>query len=190
MGAGEVARSEEVHELVAGFDRLSREEMARLLSEPREDGRAAEQLVEGTLWLVLETARSRHTETIPLDDLFQEGSTALVTLVHGLDPQRPLSPNQFQDRVRQVVGQVMDSLVAEEEAARREDLRWAADSERLFAAEVELRLNSEIAPTDGQLAAHLGWPEERVVQLRRAVGEARSQHDVELMDILGEIEGS
>ena len=185
-----MARSEDVHELVAGFDRLSREELARLLSEPREAGWAAGKLVEGTLWLVLETARSRDSETIPLDDLFQEGSTALVTLVHGLDPKHPLSPDQFQERVRQVVGQVMDTLVAEEEAARREDLRWAADSERLFGAEADLRLNSEVAPTDRQLAANLGWPEERVVQLRRAVGEARSQHDVELMDILGEIEGS
>jgi hypothetical protein len=84
----------------------------------------------------------------------------------------------------------MDALVADEEAARVEDLRWAADAERLFAAEAELRLDSDTAPTDLLLAAHLSWPVARVAQLRVAVEEARSQHDVELMDILGEIEGS
>lgn len=188
----ELAQPQDVRQLTAGFRRLSKERLKQLLGSSPESGSragAAQQLVEGTLWVVLDAAEAHQSEMLPLEDLFQEGSSALVTVVHGLDPRQPLSPDQFLGRVRQAVVQVMDSLVAEEEAARLEDLRWAADAERLFAAEAELRLNSATVPTDLQLAAHLSWPEARVAQLRRAVDEARSQHDVELMDILGEIEG-
>ncbi|HVB53234.1 MAG TPA: hypothetical protein VNF24_03455 [Candidatus Acidoferrales bacterium] len=189
----EPAGPQDVGQLVAGFPRLSGKQLKALLANspgPESRAETAQQLVEGTLWAVLQAAESHHSETLPVEDLFQEGSTALVTVVHGLDPYRPLSPDQFLGRVRQAVGQVMDSLVAEEEDARLEDLRWAADAERLFAAEAELRLDTDTVPTDLQLAAHLSWPVARVAQLRRAVDEARSQHDVELMDILGEIEGS
>jgi len=189
----ELAGPQDVRQLVVGFPRLSQDRLAGLLGgPPASDSRVdpAQQLVEGTLWVVLEAAEAHRSATLPLEDLFQEGSTALVTVVHGLDPTNPLSPDQFLGRVRQAVGQVMDALVAEEEAARVEDLRWAADAERLFAAEAELRLDSDTAPTDLLLAAHLSWPVARVAQLRVAVEEARSQHDVELMDILGEIEGS
>jgi len=191
--ADALATPQSVHQLVAGFPRLTEERLTELLSRPPAAGStpdSAQQLVEGSLWVVLQAAEAHQSETLPLEDLFQEGSTALVTVVHGLDPSHPLSPDQFRGRVRQAVGQVMDSLTADEEAARLEDLRWAADAERLFAAEAELRLNSATAPTDLQLAAHMSWPVARVAQLRRAVDEARSQHDVELMGILGEIEGS
>jgi hypothetical protein len=146
-------------------------------------------LVEGSLWVVLEAAEAAQSDTLPLEDLFQEGSTALVTVVHGLDQGHALAPDQFLTQVRQAVGQVIGALIMEEEEARLEDLRWAADAERLFAAEAELRLDADTAPTDLELAAHLSWPVSRVEQLRRAVDEARSQHDVELLNILGEIEG-
>lgn len=192
MGEEGLAHPQDVRQLVAGFRRLSADQLKQLLAGgtgPGSRPEAAEQLVEGTLWVVLQAAEAHKSETLPLEDLFQEGSTALVTVVHGLDSSRPLSPEQFLNRVRQAVGQVMDSLMVEEEEARLEDLRWAADAEKLFAAEAELRLNSASAPTDLQLAAQLSWPVARVAQLRRAVDEARSQHDVELMDIIGEIEG-
>lgn len=193
VGEQERTPAQNVRQLVASFHRLSQAELGRLLAEPpapSTDAGAARQLVEGTLWLVLQAAEAHQSETLPVEDLFQEGSTALVTVVHGLDRSRPMSAGQFLARVRQAVNQVMTSLVAEEEAARVEDLRWAADAERLFAAEAELRLTLASTPTDLQLVAHLSWPLARVAQLRRAVDEARSQHDVELMDILGEIEGS
>lgn len=189
----ELATPQDVRELVAGFLPLQPDRLAQLLADPKapELGQdRAQLLVEGNLWLALEAAEARESETLPLEDLFQEGSTALVTLVHGLDPAHPLSPDEFLSRVGQAMRQVMDSLVADEEEARLEDLRCAADAERLLAAETELRLRSEAVPNDGELAAHLGWPLARVAQLRRAVDEARSQHDVELLDILGEIEGS
>lgn len=187
------AQPQDIRQLVAGFPKLTGERLDHWLRVRPASGEGVDptqQLVEGTLWAVLEIAEARQSETLPLEDLFQEGSTALVTVVHGLDSSRPLAPTQFLARVRQAVGQLIDALVAEEDAARLEDLRWAADAERLFAAEAELRLDSDVAPSDLELAAHLSWPVGRVAQLRRAVDEARSQHDVELMNILGEIESS
>jgi DNA-directed RNA polymerase sigma subunit (sigma70/sigma32) len=189
----ELATPQAVRDLVAGFPPLQPESLDRLLTDqhgPELSPAQAQRLVEGNLWLVLEAAEARESETLPLEDLFQEGSSALVTLVHGLDPAHPLSPAEFLSRVRQVVRQVMDAQVAEEEEARLEDLRWAADAERLLAAETELRLQSEAVPSEAELAAHLDWPLARVAQLRRAVDEARTQNDAELLDILGEIEGS
>jgi hypothetical protein len=188
----EGAQPQDVHELVASFPRLTKDRLSVLLRAPRGPGSGvdpAQQLVEGSLWVVLEAAEAAQSDTLPLEDLFQEGSTALVTVVHGLDQGHALAPDQFLTQVRQAVGQVIGALIMEEEEARLEDLRWAADAERLFAAEAELRLDADTAPTDLELAAHLSWPVSRVEQLRRAVDEARSQHDVELLNILGEIEG-
>lgn len=188
---GDLARPEDVRQLVAALARLTRARLSQLLggTAGAELGpRVAEELVQGTLWLVLEGAEARTSETLPVEDLFQEGSAGLVTVVHGLDPRHPLSAAEFLARVRQAVAQVMDSLVADEQEARIEDLRWAADAERLFAAEAELRRSSTAVPTAVELAAHLNWPPARVAQLRQAVDEARSQHDLELMDILAEID--
>ncbi|MGA8426181.1 MAG: hypothetical protein WB801_01150 [Candidatus Dormiibacterota bacterium] len=189
----ELATPQAVRDLVAAFARLDADSLAHLLSDqkgPELSQAQAQRLVEGNLWLVLEAAEARESETLPLEDLFQEGSSALVTLVHGLDPAHPLSPAEFLSRVRQALMQVMDAQVAAEEEARLEDLRWAADAERLLAVETELRLQSEAVPSEAELAAQLGWPLARVAQLRRAVDEARAQNDAELLDILGEIEGS
>ena len=180
-----------VREVVASFPRLEQSQLVNLLAGAPVGGAGgdpAPSLVESHLWVVLEAAESRESETLPLDDLFQEGTTALVTFVHGLDPGSPLSPAEFLRRVRQAVDQVMDALVEDEEAARLEDLRWAADAERLFNADAELRLGSGVEPSDVELAAHLNWPVERVSQLRRAIDEARSQHDAGLIQILEEIE--
>jgi|GEM_PF-3252504 len=189
----DLATPQGVRDLVASLPRLESPGLAKLLADqtgPVVGQEQAQRLVEGNLWLVLKAAEERESETVPLEDLFQEGSSALITFVHGLDPGQPMPPAEFLRRVRQAVRQVMDALVAEEEEARLEDLRWAADAERLLAAETELRLDSEVVPSDAELAAHLGWPPARVAQLRRAVDEARIQHDAELLDILGEIEGS
>jgi DNA-directed RNA polymerase sigma subunit (sigma70/sigma32) len=194
-GSGEAiaesARAPEIGGMVAGLPRPNSEEVARLLDDlDRRDGGPdpRQELVEGHLGLVLKEAYSRASETVPVEDLFQEGSAALVTVVHGLDPARPPSPAEFRRWVRQAAARVMDGLLEEEASARREEQRWAADVERLFNVETEVRLQSGTEPSDLELAGRLSWPVERVSQLRQAVAEARSQYDSELMDILGEIE--
>ncbi len=158
------------------------------LADAGAESRARAELTEVHLALVLETAESLASETVPAEDLFQEGSGALVTLVHGLDPERPPTATELQRQIREVAGRVMGALLREDEEARRQDRRWAADAERLFQAQAELRLRDGHDPSDLELARHLSWNEGRVSQLRRAVAEATSQADDELRDILGELD--
>ncbi len=144
------------------------------------------QLVEGTLWLVSELAQSGASAEVPAEDLFQEGSAALVTLVHGLDPARLLSGEEVLEQIRATVGRVMVALVAADRESREEDRRWAQEAERLSQVEAGLRRSLGANPTDHQLSRSLGWPVGRVAQLRQALAEARAQSDEQFMEIVGE----
>ena len=177
--------------MVAEFPPLDNRATARLLSEVADPGLDADprrQLVQRHLWLVLEAAEAAASPGIPAADLFQEGTTALLKVVHGLAPGTDLSADEFLSQVRAAVATSINATIEDEARAREHDQQWARDAELLFVTEAELRLESGEPPTDRQLALQLGWDEERVQQLRRAVAEASSQHDAELMESLGEME--
>lgn len=177
--------------MVAEFPPLDNRATARLLAEVADPGLDADprrQLVQRHLWLVMEAAEAAASPGIPAADLFQEGTTALLKVVHGLAPGTGLSADEFLAQVRAAVATAISATIEDEAAAREQDQQWARDAERLFVTEAELRLESGEPPTDRQLASQLGWDEERVRQLRRAVAEASSQHDAELMESLGEME--
>ncbi|MGH7608770.1 MAG: sigma factor [Candidatus Dormibacteria bacterium] len=182
---------EDLRQLVAAYPELSPAELARALTSGPGPGEAEaweQRLVQHHLGMVLTAAESRTKDTPTAEDLFQEGSAALVILVHGLDPSRPLSPEDFHASLQAALGQVMDALLAERVRAQREDQRWADDAERLAAEEAQLRLETGAEPSDASLAKALGWSVERVVPLRRAIDRARSTDDEQLMDILQELE--
>ncbi len=148
---------------------------------------ARERLIEGTLWVVSELAAARRAPELSQEDLFQEGTAGVLKVVHGLDPRQPLAGEAFIASARQAAETSIDAFIAGDREARREDQRWAEDAEAVFLAEAELRAQAGVEPSDVELAAHLSWDPERVHQLRRAVADARSRHDLELVDILGEI---
>ena len=180
-----------LQQLVAEFPPLDEKATARLLTEVGAQGLDADprrQLVQHHLWLVLGAAAAAAAPGISAADLFQEGTTALLKLVHGLAPGARLGPEEFLAQVRAAVSTAIGATVEDEAHAREQDQQWARDAELLFVTEVELRLDSGEPPTDRELAAKLGWDGERVQQLRRAVAEASSQHDAELMESLGELE--
>ncbi len=173
-----------LRQLIESYPPLSAAELAQLLALP--DGQTA--LVHHHLGMVLEVAERHGQDPATTEDLFQEGSAALVTLVHGLDPTRPPTPEEFTAQLRSVLDQVMAGLLAERAAARQEDERWAADAERLAALEAQLRLEQDAPPSDATLAERLGWPRLRVVQLRRAVAQAQTDADDQLLEAMGELE--
>ncbi len=180
-----------IREMVRSYPPLDRAAIGRLLGQVGyesldEDPRR--QLVQHHLWVVLEEATAASRPGTSTADLFQEGTTALLRLVHGLSRQAPLSPQEFQRQVRQVAVGAITMALEEETRVREQDQQWARDGERIFALEVEMRQESGEPPTDGQLARRLGWPEERVRQLRMAVAEAAAQHDRELLETLEEME--
>jgi DNA-directed RNA polymerase specialized sigma subunit len=146
------------------------------------------QLVQHHLWLVLEEATAAARPGTSTADLFQEGTTALLKLVHGLSPQDPLAPEEFQRQARLVAAAAIAATLEEETRVREQDQQWARDGERVFALEVEMRAESGEPPTVGEMASRLGWPEEKVRQLQQAVAEAAAQHDRELLETLEEME--
>lgn len=180
-----------VQQMVAQFPPLASRDTARLLSEVGDQALDADprrQLVQHHLWLALEAAQAAASPGISAADLFQEGTTALLKLVHGLAPGSGLSPEEFLAQVRVAVATAITATVEDEARAREQDRQWALDAERVFVTEAELRLESGEPPSDRQLASKLGWDLERVQQLRRAVAEASAQHDAELLESLGELE--
>jgi DNA-directed RNA polymerase sigma subunit (sigma70/sigma32) len=177
--------------MVAEYPPLDLAQTARLLSEVGDSGIDADprrQLLHHHLWVVLDQALAAAGPGTSPSDLFQDGSAALLKLVHGLAPGTTLGPVEFLAQVREVVAIAIAAALEDEASARAHDAEWALDAERLFAADMQLKLENGAAPTDQELAVHLGWPEERVGQMRRAVNEAAAQHDAELMATLDEIE--
>jgi DNA-directed RNA polymerase specialized sigma subunit len=177
--------------MVAEFPPLGEQAIAGLLATvgyENLDQDPRRQLVQHHLWIALEQATSVDRPGTPVGDLFQEGTTALLKLVHGLSGETPLTPAEFQRQAREVVAAAIRATLAEEERAREQDERWARDAEVVFAADVEMRRELGAPPSDRQLADHLGWPEERVRQLRQAASEAAAQHDRELLETLEEME--
>lgn len=179
-----------LRQLVAEFPPLEDAETARLLAQV--DDRGVDQeprraLVQHHLWIVLDEATARQRPEIPLADLFQEGSTALLKVVHGLAPGTSLGPQELRRLLKEAVSTAISVALEEETQARARDQAWAEDAERLFLEEAEITASSGLAASDRELAGRLGWTEDRVRQMRRAVAEASAQHDEELAEILGEM---
>jgi len=177
--------------MVRGFSPLDSATTAKLLASVGYEGLDEDprrQLVQHHLWIVLEEAGAAARAGTSTGDLFQEGTTALLKLVHGLSREQPLTPEEFRDRARQAAAAAIAATLEEESSARAQDERWARDGERLFALEVELRHEAGEPPSDADLATRLGWSGERVRQLRRAVSEAAAQHDRELLETIEEME--
>ncbi|MHB1499549.1 MAG: sigma-70 family RNA polymerase sigma factor [Candidatus Dormibacteria bacterium] len=180
-----------LREMVAGYPPLDAAAVARLLGEVGYedlDQDPRRQLVQHHLWMVLEAATSAARPGTSTADLFQEGTTALLKLVHGLSRHDPLEPTEFQRQVRAAADAAIKAALDEETRIRDQDQQWARDGERVFALETEIRLETGESPTDQQLATRLGWAEERVRQVRLAVSEAAAAHDRELLETLEEME--
>jgi DNA-directed RNA polymerase specialized sigma subunit len=178
-------------ELVAEYPPLDEAETARLLSQVGDSGLDADprrQLVHHHLWVVRDQAVAASGPATSPGDLFQDGTTALLKLVHGLAPGTTIGPTEFLAQVREGVATAIAAALEEETRAREHDAERASDAERLFAADMQLKLENGAEPTDRELATHLGWTEERVEQLRPAVNEAAAQHDAEVLATLNEIE--
>lgn len=181
---------ESLRELVQQFPPLADAQTRDLLAQVGEQGLEAaprRRLVQHHLWLVLEEAQAAAVgESLP--DLFQEGSTALLKIVHGLAPRPALTPEQFRESVRRAVRETVRGAMEEERIAREADEQWARDGEALALAEATLSAELARPPSDKEVARHLGWTEDRTIQLRRAVAEARSHYDREMADLLAQLE--
>ncbi len=150
------------------------------------DPLALERLVAHHLWLVRDAVLARPTAAVPVADLVQEGSAALVVGIRRhIAEASPAA--QLTATLRRDVDRELDQAEAREREVRAEEARWVADSDVYAAAEVRVRRERGRPPTTGELAVLLHWEEERVDRVREMVTRAQAAHDVDLLAIIAEV---
>jgi DNA-directed RNA polymerase specialized sigma subunit len=172
---------------------LAPEKVTELLGRVRhtgsEDsaGQARTALVEGYLGVALDAALAHADSGVDVGDLYQEASVAVVTAV-GEYAARDGDAAGLPGYVRRVVDLHVDAAVEREETQRRTCEAILAETRLLDAAEVEMRHRLGRDPSTTELAALLGWSEERVHTLGELLHEARARNDESLVPFLDDLE--
>jgi DNA-directed RNA polymerase sigma subunit (sigma70/sigma32) len=164
---------------------LSESATARLLQDVRVHGRgpALDELVEHQLAVILQLAEARSGKGVEVGDLTQEGTIAGVVAV--LEYAGQGGPASGLDRfVSRLVASHMDDTVELAAIERAGDEAFVRDTEIYEAAEIRTRHELGRNPTVLELAAELGWPEERVAIVGAILNDARARYDSEIVEYL------
>lgn len=171
---------------VARFPRLSNEEERRLLAtQGREREAANRTLIEHNLYLVFEAAEARKERGVPFGDLFQEGTVGLISAVEHYRPDH----GGFHARLVHAINVTMDDVLAQTEAAQRNDAAFVTACRVLESAQRLLAGRLSRPATPAELAKLLHWEEARVNLILEMLSEARALHDQELLDYLDDLDG-
>jgi DNA-directed RNA polymerase sigma subunit (sigma70/sigma32) len=168
---------------------MSEPALAKLLSEVRIHGRgpALDELVEQQLAGIIELAAARRGKGVEVGDLTQEGTIAGVVAV--LEYAGQGGPASGLARfVARLVASHMDDTIELAAIERAGEEAFVRDTEIYEAAEVRSRHELGRNPTVVELAAELGWPEERVSIVGAMLNEARARYDTEIVEYLDDID--
>jgi RNA polymerase sigma factor (sigma-70 family) len=166
---------------VARYPRLSTEQERRLLSTQGQERETANRtLIEHNLYLVYEAARARRERGVPFGDLFQEGTVGLISAVEHYQP----SHGGFHARLVHAISATMDDVLAQTEAAQRNDEAFVTACRLLESAQRLLAERLARPATAAELAELLHWEEARIKVILEMLAEAREVHDEELLDYL------
>jgi DNA-directed RNA polymerase specialized sigma subunit len=168
---------------------LPLEEVTELLGRARREGddEARTALVEHHLGVALDAALAHADSGVDVGDLYQEASVAVVTAV-GEYAARDGDPAGLQAYVRRVVELHVHAAVEREETERQTCEAILRETRLLDAAEVEMRHRLGREATAVELAALLGWSQERVVVIGDLLHEARARYDESLLPFLDDLE--
>ena len=168
---------------------LPLEEVTELLGRARRDGddQARAALVEHHLGVALEAALAHADSGVDVGDLYQEASVAVVTAI-GEYAARNGDPAGLQAYVRRVVELHVEAAVQREETQRQTCEAIVAETRLLDAAEVEMRHRLGRDASVTELAAVLGWSEERVTVIGDLLHEARARYDESLLPFLEDLD--
>jgi DNA-directed RNA polymerase sigma subunit (sigma70/sigma32) len=144
-------------------------------------------LVEQYLVVALDAALAHADSGVDVGDLYQEGSVAVVTAVDEY-AARDGDAAGLCAYVRKVVDLHVDAAVEREETARLTAEAILGETRLLDAAEVEMRRRLGREATATELAALLGWSEERVTVIGDLLHEARARNDETLVPFLDDLE--
>ena len=148
----------------------------------REGQRAAEQLTNSNLRLVVSVARRYLGRGLPLLDLVQEGNLGLMRAVQKFDPHRGY---KFSTYATWWIRQAVSRALADQGRTIRLPVHIVERLHQLGNAERELMQGLDREPSTSDLAAKLDWPEDQVEALIR-----QRQHTVSLAKPLGEDEAT
>jgi len=168
---------------------LSESAITELLAEVKVQGRgpALDTLVEYQLAATLELAAARHGKGVEVGDLAQEGTIAAVVAV--LEYAGKGGPASGLDRfVGRLVASHMDDTIELAAIERAGEEAFVRDTEFYEAAEIRARHEFGREPTTIELAAELGWPEERVAIVATILNDARARYDSEIVEYLDDID--
>jgi len=168
---------------------LPLEEVTELLGRARRDGddQARAALVEHHLGVALDAALAHADSGVDVGDLYQEASVAVVTAI-GEYAARNGDPAGLQAYVRRVVELHVEAAVQREETQRQTCEAIVAETRLLDAAEVEMRHRLGRDASVTELAAVLGWSEERVTVIGDLLHEARARYDESLLPFLEDLD--
>jgi DNA-directed RNA polymerase sigma subunit (sigma70/sigma32) len=189
MTRSEVSDREILDAKVRSLPALSEPATTALLSNVRTNGRgpALDELVEHQLAGIIELAEARRGKGVEVSDLTQEGTIAGVVAV--LEYAVQGGPAEGLDRfVGRLVASHMDDTIELAAIERAGDEAFVRDTEIYEAAEVRTRHELGRSPTVIELAAELGWPEERVAIVGAILNEARARYDSEIVEYLDDID--
>jgi DNA-directed RNA polymerase sigma subunit (sigma70/sigma32) len=189
MTRSEVSDREILDAKVRSLPALSEPATTALLSNVRTNGRgpALDELVEHQLAGIIELAEARRGKGVEVSDLTQEGTIAGVVAV--LEYAVQGGPAEGLDRfVGRLVASHMDDTIELAAIERAGDEAFVRDTEIYEAAEVRTRHELGRSPTAIELAAELGWPEERVAIVGAILNEARARYDSEIVEYLDDID--
>ena len=185
MTKSELADREILEAKVRSLPALTESATARLLAEVRTHGRgpALDELVEHQLAAILQLAEARGGKGVEVGDLTQEGTIAGVVAV--LEYAGQGGPASGLDRfVSRLVASHLDDTVELAAIERASDEAFVRDTEIYEAAEIRARHELGRTPTVLELAAELGWPEERVAIVGAMLNDARARYDSEIVEYL------
>jgi DNA-directed RNA polymerase sigma subunit (sigma70/sigma32) len=170
---------------IARYPRLSNDEESRLLATTgRERDEANRTLIEHNLYLVFEAAQARKERGVTFGDLFQEGTVGLISAVEHYLPAQ----GGFHARLVDVIGATMDDVVAQTEAAQRNDEAFVTACRLLESAQRLLSGRLGRVATPAELAKLLHWDVARVNVILEMLSEARQIHDDELLAYIDDID--
>ena len=172
---------DEIRAQVARYPRLSNAQEQRLLATQGVERDAANRtLIEHNLHLVVEAAQARKKHGVPFGDLFQEGTVGLISAIEHYQP----GDGGFHARLVHAIDVTMDDVLAQTQAAQRNNEAFVVACRLLESAQRLLpeRLDREATPAE--LAKLLQWEEARVNIILEMLRGAEVVHDQELLDYL------
>jgi DNA-directed RNA polymerase sigma subunit (sigma70/sigma32) len=176
---GEAAVLRDFRQQVRATPPIQAGEQQKLLERSALGDEASQaRVIAANLGIVLRLAEARENRGLPLGDLLQEGSLALVQAVRTFGAD---GAGDFPAFAEKKIGEHLDgALAAEASAVRDAELLVAAasDYER---TEILLHKLLRRPATEAEIAEKLEWSLDRTRYVATVVADARRRHDEELL---------